>query len=265
MLKRILLAWMIGFWLPVATPISMMGQYVTAGFTAVGGGGGTVTFDAVGPAGGAGFSQTSGSTTWTTFTATWTHVVASSTDMGLIAGCTFTPGTGSAVATIAATFNGTNMVSDGSVLPNNTAAVGVVYLFHLVAPSTGSHSVVATATYVSGTKSSNDGLVCGSISFSRVNQTAMTANKNSAYGSSGTPSVAITSATNDMVVDVVGTGSPITSSNQTIRWKLNTCCGGGGAANSGAESTAAGAASVTMSYVVTSDYWGIIGVDIPHD
>ena len=82
----------------------------------------------------------------------------------------------------------------------------------------------------------------------------------SATGSSTAPSVAVTSASGNMVVDVVANGSNITSSDKTQRWlkNVNTSNGGG----NGAQSTAVGAASVTMSYTVTSDWWAIIGVDV---
>ena len=75
------------------------------------------------------------------------------------------------------------------------------------------------------------------------------------------PSIVVPSAQGDMVVDAMVTGcdGSMTSS-QTIRWldKVNCSTAGG----NGAQSTAAGAASVTMAYTVPSDYWGMIGIDV---
>jgi hypothetical protein len=71
--------------------------------------------------------------------------------------------------------------------------------------------------------------------------------------------VTVASAAGDMVVDVVGNGSAISSSNQTLRW-LNQ--NGSTAHGNGAQSTAAGASSVAMGYSVVADWWGIIGADV---
>jgi cellulose 1,4-beta-cellobiosidase len=63
-----------------------------------------------------------------------------------------------------------------------------------------------------------------------------------------------------MVVDVVGNGSAITSSSQTLQWVKNQ--NSSTAHGNGAQSTAVGASSVTMGYTVTADWWGIIGADV---
>jgi hypothetical protein len=64
-----------------------------------------------------------------------------------------------------------------------------------------------------------------------------------------------------MVVDAMVTGcnGTITSS-KTLRWlRQVNCLTAGGV---GGQSTAAGAASVTMGYTVPTDWWGMIGADI---
>ena len=214
---------------------------------------GDVTFDAVGPSS-SGATATSGSSTWTTITDTWTHVTASGAY--LFVGCGFGDGV-SSIATISATYNGTALTSLGSVEPNNDPTQGIVYLFYSAAPTSGSHSVVATATYVSGTKANNDGLICGSVSFTGATGvgTAVTA-----YGSgTAVSSGAVTSATGHIVLDVVGTGTAIGSSSQTLEWKAALT---GLSLDAAGQSRAAGASSVTMGYTVTSDTWGIIAVDV---
>src|SRR6266700_3497948 len=56
-------------------------------------------------------------------------------------------------------------------------------------------------------------------------------------------------------------GSAINSSNRTLRWLKNQ--NGSTAHGNGAQSTAAGASSVTMGYSTTnSDWWGMIGADV---
>jgi hypothetical protein len=59
---------------------------------------------------------------------------------------------------------------------------------------------------------------------------------------------------------VIGNGSTISSSSQSLRWIKNQ--NGNTAAGNGAQSTALGASSVTMRYTVLSDWWGIIAVDL---
>jgi len=56
-------------------------------------------------------------------------------------------------------------------------------------------------------------------------------------------------------------GSAINSSNRTLRWLKNQ--NGSTAHGNGAQSTAAGASSITMGYSTTNnDWWGIIGADV---
>jgi len=64
-----------------------------------------------------------------------------------------------------------------------------------------------------------------------------------------------------MVVDIVGNGSTITSSSQTLSWLKNQ--NNNTAVGNGAQSRAAGASSVTMGYsTANSDWWGMIGADV---
>ena len=63
-----------------------------------------------------------------------------------------------------------------------------------------------------------------------------------------------------MVVDVVVNGSSISGSGQTLEWMNNDNDNTGG--GNAAQSTAAGAPSVTMSHTAGSDWWAVIGMDI---
>src|SRR5262249_26102471 len=99
----------------------------------------------------------------------------------------------------------------------------------------------------------------GSISFTGVNQSTPLAHVTTNFGSGTNPQVTVTSAPGDMIVDVVGNGSAITSSSQTLRWIKNQ--NGNTANGNGAQSTAGGASAVTMGYSVIADGGGIIGGD----
>src|SRR6185503_18442008 len=147
-----------------------------------------------------------------------------------------------------------SMTSAGLVHSNNRTD-GFVQLFYLTNPATGANTVQVTLT---GGTASIEG---GSVSFTGVNQTTPVRNVATSAGSSTTPRVTVAGVAGDMVVDAMVTGCTGTmSSIQTLRWlKQQNCSTGGG---NGAQSTAAGAASVTMGYTVPSDYWGMIGVDL---
>lgn len=216
----------------------------------------TVCFDAVGPSS-SGTSVASGSASWTTFTLTWTHVITCASNCVLCVGAAFEPGS-SSIVTLGATFNGTAMTSEGSAIPDNQPADGLIQLFCSTSPTNGSHSVVLTATYVSGTESTADDILGGSVSFTGAGSVA---HANTAFGNTISPAVAVTSASGDMVVDVSGSGHPVSKSNKTLRWNLNlnNTLGAGNAA----QSTAAGATSVTMGYTLTvADFWGMVGLDV---
>jgi len=102
----------------------------------------------------------------------------------------------------------------------------------------------------------------GSISFVGVNQTSPVKNVATSFGDSTTPAVTVASASGDMVVDALAYGTGIGASTKTNRWlnNQNSSTAGG----NGAQSTAAGAFSVTMGYTTSNsaDWWAMIGMDI---
>jgi hypothetical protein len=101
----------------------------------------------------------------------------------------------------------------------------------------------------------------GSVSFTGVDQTTPVRNIVTNAGASTSPTVSVTSAPGDMVVDAMANGCNGTiTSRQALRWAKSVNCATG--AGNGAQSTAAGAASVTMGYTIPSDWWGIIAMDI---
>ncbi|MBZ5512720.1 MAG: hypothetical protein LAN70_16350 [Acidobacteriia bacterium] len=155
---------------------------------------------------------------------------------------------------LAVTYNGVPMTSVGIVHSNNRT-LGFVQLFYLKAPAAGTHPVQVTLS--GGTAS----LEAGSVSFTGVDPTTPVRNIATSFGSGVSPKVTVTSTPGDMVVDALVTGCNGTiTSGKTLRWlKQVNCATAGG---NGAQSTAAGASSVTMGYTVPSDSWGMIGADI---
>ncbi len=179
----------------------------------------------------------------------WSHTCTGNERL-LIVGLSVGFGTTLTVAGV--TYNSVSMTSAGRVQSNNQND-GYVELFYLVNPTVGTNTVQVTAD------SAKD-LIGGSVSFIGVDQTTPVSNTATAFGSSAAPSVNVSSAAGNIVIDVVGVGSAITSSDQTLRW-LNNLNGSSGSGNA-AQSTAAGASSVTMSYVSASDWWGIVGTSV---
>lgn len=204
-----------------------------------------VLFDAVGP-------SAAGAAAAASASLTWSHTVGAGANRLLVVDVAV-GASGDTGITLGVTFNGVPMTSVAKVHSNNSNQ-GYVERFQLVAPATGTFNVVVTVT--GGTPD----LEGGSVSCSDVNQTTPLQNIVTAFGSSATPSIAVTSAVGNMVIDAVVNGGAIASSLQTSRWIQNQ--NGLTAGGNGASSTADGAASVTMSYAVAADWWAIIGADI---
>jgi hypothetical protein len=148
------------------------------------------------------------------------------------------------------TYGGVALTHAGQVY-NDNHSPNTTDLFVLVNPATGTHTVKVS---YSGCTSDVE---AGSISFTGVNQSTPLVHVTTNFGSGTSATITVTNASGDMVVDVVGNGSAINSSSQTLRWIKNQ--NGNTAHGNGAQSTASGASSVTMGYTVTNDWWGVIG------
>lgn len=204
-----------------------------------------VAFDAVGP-------SSAGTSSHDLTSLSWSHTCTGS-DRLLTVAVALNPGAGA--ATMTATYNGVSMTSLGTVAANNQTS-GFVQVWQLVAPATGANTVA-----IASSGPTPQSLVGGSVSFTGVDQVTPCGTSATAFGSGTAPSVAVTGTTSgNMVVDAVCTGAGITSSGQTSRWSRtdNTFAAAGNAA----QSTAAAGGSVTMSYTVTDDWWGVIGVEV---
>ena len=185
----------------------------------------------------------------------WNHTCSGSNRL-LVVGVAMGTSTSDASAVLSVTYAGIPMVPAGKRHANDQSA-GFAQLFYLVAPPTGTNTVTVTETGYTGSSYTMEG---GSTSFTGVNQTTPEQNNLSAVGYSPAPTLSVPSTIGHMVVDVVVGGSSISGSGQTLEWmnNENDNTGGGNAA----QSTAAGAPSVTMSYTTGSDWWAVVGMDI---
>lgn len=206
-----------------------------------------VAFDAVGP-------SSAGTSSSSSTTLSWSHTCTGS-NLCLLVGVAL-GNNADGGSTMSATYNSVSMTSLGTVHTNNSFG-GFIQLWYLKGPATGANTVAITESGGSTPLT----LVGGSISLTGVDQTSPVGTPVTAAGSSGTASVAVTGTTSgNMIVDAVACGSAISTSTQTNRWKDNAATTSG--AGNAAQSTAAAGGSVTMSYTVTSDWWGIIAVEV---
>lgn len=140
------------------------------------------------------------------------------------------------------TFNGTSLTSIEKV--GGTAGFPTVELFALVAPAVTTANVVVTMSVAVTFQ-----LIAGCVTFSGVNQSTPTSGYLEQTGTispDGQPSLTVTSATDDMVLNALttdGDGSVTVGGGQTTQW-INL----GSSAAAGHGSTEPGASSVTMSY-----------------
>jgi len=129
-----------------------------------------------------------------------------------------------------------------------------VDLFRLINPASGANTVeIVLASAV-------DRLVGGSLSFTGANQTTPLGTLASATGGDS-PSVTVTSATDEIVLDAVTIANNPTltvDGSQTERYNVNI-----NSAGRSAGSTEAGAASVSMDWTQSAtEGWGIVGVSV---
>lgn len=180
---------------------------------------------------------------------TWAHTT-SGTNRGLYAGASYFD---SADTISGVTYNAIGMASiPGSLADTgNYSAEG----FSLIAPDSGSNNVVITAT---ATMTELSG---GAVSFTDANQSAMVGTAATGSGTSTTPTVNVSSAAGEIVVDtlaIVHDGTLTVDASQTQRW--NAIAGG---FTKYAGSTETGAPTTTMSWGnSTSQAWAISAVPI---
>jgi hypothetical protein len=190
-------------------------------------------------------SGTAGNST----TVSWSHTCTGS-DRYLRVGVSIWQFGGETVSSV--TYNGVALSQLSTADTGNAHAE----LWHLIAPDTGTNTVLVT---LSGTP---QGIVAGAVSFTDAHQTTPAGTAVTATGTSSAPSVAASSASGELVQDVVcidNVGNLSVGAGQTARW--NTTTGGGWADGGG--STEPGDATVTMNWSSTgSGAWAIIACPV---
>ena len=181
----------------------------------------------------------------------WSHTCAG-TERGLVVGVS-----NYVVRTVSATYNSVAMTSEGQQSDPNATDPGEAEQFSLIAPATGANSVA-----LSWGGGSTD-VVGGAISFTGADQTDLCGTQAKAQGNSTTPSINVTSATGEIVVDTLSafasTSAPTVGAGQTQRWNDTVTSN----FVDGAGSTEAGAATVTMSWSYpAAQEWALVGISV---
>jgi hypothetical protein len=148
------------------------------------------------------------------------------------------------------TYNGVSLAS--MVSGTHEGSNGFQAIWGLVAPATGANNVVVTF-------SASCEHAVGATSRNGVDQTTPAGSSNTASGSSTGPTVDVSSASGEVVIDVCSAFSTTFAqgTGQTERWDL----GNSGGIEEAASSDEAGAATVTMSWTLgTSRQWGMAAV-----
>ncbi|OLE54034.1 MAG: hypothetical protein AUG51_10460 [Acidobacteria bacterium 13_1_20CM_3_53_8] len=187
----------------------------------------------------------------------WSHTVGSGSNRLLIVGVsTFTNAPLPVMRVTGVTYGGTPLTRIATQLaPDNQSAIE---MFQLVNPPSGTANVAVNLLAVNY-------VVGGSASFSNVNQTTPTRTPQTNSGTGTSPTVTVTSAPSEIVIDTVGTQTGVflaPSANQTVGWN-----GRPFFSNSfdvGAGSTQPGASpSVTMSWIMNGSLpWAIGAVSL---
>ncbi|RLD38556.1 MAG: hypothetical protein DRI89_14230, partial [Bacteroidetes bacterium] len=148
------------------------------------------------------------------------------------------------------TYGGSPMTSVGQVANGNKARIAI---YQMVDPPVGSATVEATFS-----ASPDKGVVMGATTFLGVDQATPLGTFAPATAKSTTPTVNVTSATGELVFDVVAVKDVAASADglQDELWSTNPDKVGGGA------STKSGSTSTTMSWTTGDKEWAIGGVSI---
>lgn len=184
----------------------------------------------------------------------FSHTV-SGADRFLIVGASWA--NGSSVTVTGVTYDSVAMtlIDEESNLDSFGSPLGAS-LWGLIGPNTGTHDV--SITFDSGGPAP---ALCGASSWTGVHQTTPLGTAAKATGDGTTPTVNVTSAANEVVVDVMvgylSSGTPGTG--QTADWNLDSL------SVTGAGSHEAGAGTVTMSWTIGggfTDNWRIVAVPL---
>lgn len=185
---------------------------------------------------------------------TWIHTVSGS-DRILIVGVSINGNT--TVSTI--TYRGQNLTRLATV---NQGIQARASLWYLLNPPTGSGSIIVTM-------SASASFVAGATSYTGVNQSNPLGTPATNNNTGTTATLNITSATNELVVDVIArrgdltTNPIIAGSGQTQYWNTRTANNNANTGVTGGGSSKAGTGSVTMAWTWPSSRdWAIAGISL---
>jgi hypothetical protein len=188
---------------------------------------------------------------------TWAHTVGSGSNRLLLVGVSLSQFNSASVTSV--TYGGQGLTRAAFAVNSGQTRSEV---WRLVAPPVGTANVVVSL-------SATERTVCGATSWANVDQatplgTAATASGNTTSGGGNQPSLAVSSAANQVVHDVLAvnsTNAVTVGGGQTQRWSEST---GFSVRVRGAASTEPGAASTTMSWsgVPASTGWALVAVPI---
>lgn len=182
-------------------------------------------------------------------TLTFSHTVATGTNRLLLVGIAVRS---SSVTVSSVTYGGTALSQYGSATRSGTSGVRM-YLYRLLSPASGTANVVVS---LSGTVR----VAAGASTFINVDQDAPLGTFVSATGSSSSPTVAVPSATGDVVFDTFAVYSSTTAtadSGQTKLWENHSQ-----SKLAGGSSTRPGDEGVEMGWSTGSGAWAIGAVPI---
>ncbi|HKZ55395.1 MAG TPA: DUF2341 domain-containing protein, partial [Anaerolineales bacterium] len=188
-------------------------------------------------------------------TLTWSHTTGSGSDRLLLVGVTLRS---SSTTVSSITYNSLALaqIPSATVLSNDVRTE----LWYRVNPPSGAYNVVVT---IGATRM----MAAGAMTFSGVHQTTTFGTVATNAASSTAPSVNVSSATDELVVDVVGQRDPGSNTltvhaSQLERFQKASTSGSSANVRLGG-STETGAATTTMSWTLSpGDDWGIIAVPL---
>ena len=179
---------------------------------------------------------------------TWAHTVSSGNDRLLLVGLSLAPRQNQKVQSV--TFNGQSLTR---VAFRNNSNESRAEVWQLVAPASGTHSIVVTMNAATAAET-----VCGATSWTGVDQADPIGGVVEAKGTSDHASVDVPTTSGDVVHDVLAVSGDVTAtvgSGQTSHWNDAVAAG-----VRGAGSDEPGAGTVTMSWDLgASARWVLIG------
>jgi hypothetical protein len=203
------------------------------------------------------FAASTSSTSANASSASWKHTVGAGDNRALVVGVALRNASSETVSSI--TYGGTSLtqVTSGSAANGTNVRVE---LWYLLAPAVGTDSSIEV------TLSGSTAFAAGGVTLTGVNQTTPFDSFTSATGSSTAPSVSVSSAAGDVVIDIMGcvdTPTVTIGASQTLQWTAASPGTPSTDQATGAQSVEGGAASVTMSHTLSSSQaWAIGAVSI---